>query len=629
MCNGNVGLMTYNAGTYLTSAISTSRISIRVNDSVSLGEYEWCTTCSVCQEYVIVVDSFWMERTTEPNAIPICLPINALSKQNLLDKLNLLAVKKNVATFNTLLDAMNWAQSQGIFVTNQNYPSIATNNNVLFLDAGLPASYPMGGTQWFNMSANNNIGTINGGTTFDDTAVNDPWGHLQFNGSTGYVSFSAATNIPVGGSSYSINVWFNADTLSNMGLIGWGTYANNNQSNSIKITSTGIINSWGTNQLSASTVVSTGSWHNIVATFDGTTRKLYYDGTMVASDTPTGLNVVGSSNLTIGRVDTQYFDGGVSLVQIFPGALNDTEISTSYQNFSPKYDGSCLDICPEDFFCTSPTPTPTLDTFFVPGLKQFTPACTNNCYDVIQGVFNGPTYTAITYCVDLSNGYYSTSSTVGIVWEAFTRPNRFNLYANGALSFTSGWVGTDNTYPGPWGSAGSVNTFAASSAHTFTYTPGVDYEVVVEVGPQNPSNPSSDNYSLSISCPNIPPTPTPTPTPTDTTWYCPKRQGSTGWMWFIYEREYTNFNYPFGVYNPTTKTLVGFPSSFTPPYHYYPGYMRVIIWNCYAKQFYIIDQWTTRQGSPIRNWPSNVLKELPNKTNTYVSGLFTIPPFNT
>jgi hypothetical protein len=628
-CDGNVGLMTYNAGTYLTSAISTNRISLRVSDSVNLGSYQWCATCGVCQEYVVIVDSFWMSRSTEPNSIPLCLPINALSKENLLDKLNLLAIKKGVSTFATLLDAMNWAQNQGIFVTNQNYPSIATNSNVLFLDAGLPASYPMGGTQWFNMAANNNIATINGGTTFVDTDVNDPWGHLQFNGTTGYVSFSAATNIPTGGSSYSISTWFNADTLSNMGLIGWGTYANNNESNSVKITSTGIINSWGTNQLSASTVVSTGSWHNIVATFDGTTRKLYYDGAMVASDTPTGLNVVGSSNLTIGRVDTQYFDGGVSLVQIFPNALTDTDINISYQNFSSKYDGTCLDICPQDVFCTTPTPTPTTETFFVPVIRPFTPPCENVCYDVIQQTFSGPAYTAFTYCLDLSNGYYTLTTNTGIAWEAFSRPNRFNLYVNGSLSQTSGWVGLDNTYAGPWGPAGSVNTAAASSAFTFTYNPLDSYEIIAEVGPQNPSNPSSDTFSISVACPSLPVTPTPTPTPTEGNWYCYSRLGNTGWNWYIYETEYDNFTYPKGVYDPVTKTLIDFPASWTPPYHYYPGYMRVIVWNCYSRKFFIVDQWTTRNGSPIRNWPSNQLKQLPNKTNTYVAGLFTIPPFNT
>jgi hypothetical protein len=153
----------------------------------------------------------------------------------------------------------------------------------------------------------------------------------------------------------------------------------------------------------------------------------------------------------------------------------------------------------------------------------------------------------------------------------------------------------------------------------------------VEVGPQNPSNPISDGYTFTIGCPAPPPTPTPTITPSSIAWtnYCRTNDSTTEWSWYIYEVGYGNFSYPHGTYNPSTKTLVGFPSTFTPPKWRYNGYMRVIVWNCRLQKFYIIDQWTTLNGGPTRHWPSNVLTDLPSALDTYQGNKFTVAPYNT
>jgi hypothetical protein len=57
--------------------------------------------------------------------------------------------------------------------------------------------------------------------------------------------------------------------------------------------------------------------------------------------------------------------------------------------------------------------------------------------------------------------------------------------------------------------------------------------------------------------------------------------------------------------------------------------LRVIVWNCTLQQFYILDQWTTVNRNPVRNWPSNVLTNLPTALNTYQGNKFTVAPFNT
>jgi hypothetical protein len=121
----------------------------------------------------------------------------------------------------------------------------------------------------------------------------------------------------------------------------------------------------------------------------------------------------------------------------------------------------------------------------------------------------------------------------------------------------------------------------------------------------------------------------------------------TGWKWFIWERGDNNhYNYPDGVFDPVTLTLLNFPWSsdtqyntpgtvnFTtqymnPSFYDYYGYMEVIIMNCSQNQFYIVDKWLTQYGQPRRYWPSKTLTALPPTTGTYVSGLWaTTQPYN-
>jgi hypothetical protein len=278
------------------------------------------------------------------------------------------------------------------------------------------------------------------------------------------------------------------------------------------------------------------------------------------------------------------------------------------------------------------TVTPTCDTSFIPIATEFFPTeitCENRCYDTVSNTYSGSSFTAFTHCLDLSNGYYINGTNVVITYNAYDRPNRFTLYANGSLLRTSGWVGYDNTYTGPWGGVGQVNT-AAYGTFSFNYSGGTEYEMRVDVGPWNESNPLSDSYNFTIGCPALPPTPTPTITPSNPPWqnYCKTKDSDTGWSWYMYEDGYSNFNYPHGDYDPVTKTLQMLPNVFTPPKWNYNGYMRIIVWNCRLQQFYIVDQWTTLNGGPVRRWPSNVLSNLPTAFNVYQGNKFTIAPYN-
>lgn len=90
-----------------------------------------------------------------------------------------------------------------------------------------------------------------------------------------------------------------------------------------------------------------------------------------------------------------------------------------------------------------------------------------------------------------------TSGTVNITYQTYLRPNRFTIYKNGGLLFSSGWVGEAN-YMGPWGS-----TLLTPATGTLTYTvePGQAYSIKIEAAATNIGvNEVTDSYELTVNC---------------------------------------------------------------------------------------------------------------------------------
>ena len=350
--------MAYNAGSNQDWALNTSRVSVAVNNSVNLTNLDWCPTCGVCNNYNLLIDSYFMNRTTEAAAFMLCYCTSDLSDNSLINLINRVARAKSEGPFLTLSTAMNWAITNGVFVTNQNYPQIVTSGNTLNLDAGLPSSYPKTGTVWYDLTNNpNNNGTLVNGVTYNSGSK----GYLSFNGINRYISFTTPTNIPIGNSNYTISVWFFINTISsNQGLVGWGNYGTTNQVNAFKLTTTGLSNSWGSNDLNVTTTITNGNWYNAVATFNGTTRSIWVNGVLIGSDLPIGHNVPNANNLTIGLTDTtEYYNGIISEVQIFNRGLTSNEIVSNYNALLTRYNGSDTNICVTPTYCPQLTPTPT------------------------------------------------------------------------------------------------------------------------------------------------------------------------------------------------------------------------------------------------------------------------------
>jgi hypothetical protein len=363
-------LVAYNSGGFVADALQFGTIVMDVNNTVSPGSLIWCPDYGICNQYFIITDSYTNGKTSQINSRAMGFPTTGLTDSALISSINKLAASKSSGPFTGLTGAITWAISEGYFIINQEYPSIVTSGCILNLDASLPASYPLVLNNWYDLSGNGNTGTLD-----NVTYSSSFYGNLSFVSlNSSYISFTSPSNIPSGNNNYTISTWFNPSSLGTKGLVGWGNYGTTNQVNAFRLSATGLVNSWQGNDLSVTTSLSTGTWYNAVATFNGITREIWVNGVLVGSDTPTSHNVTTTSNLTIGVTNnTEYFDGLIGEVQIFNRALSPSEISQNYNALLPRYNNTYTDPCNPAPYCT---PTPTINVTPTPTSTSVTPTPT-------------------------------------------------------------------------------------------------------------------------------------------------------------------------------------------------------------------------------------------------------------
>lgn len=509
-----IGRIAYNNGTKIASALNTDNISLAVNNSVNFSTLNWCASCGVCNEYTIITDSYFLSKTTLENVRAMCYCTNSTDLNILLSEINNIASTIFEGPFADLQSAMTWIEDNGLFITNQNYPSIVTDGNVLHLDGGLPASYPLVGTSWYDLTENSNNGVLINGVTYNSSVK----GYLVFNGSNQYVSVSGNTNIPIGNSNYTIGVWFNADTLGDKGLVGWGNYGTTNEVNEFKLTSSGLTNSWQANDLSVTTTITPGNWYYAVATFNGTTRSIYVNGSLVGSDTPTGHNVTTSSNLTIGVTNnTGYFDGDIGDFQIFDRAITPTEILQNYNSFVTRYNGTNTEICLTPIYCDN-TPTPTPNNTTTP---TTTPTQTQTGTPSSTGTTPTPT---TTQTPTPTSGSSCNCEYYGFTISALDVESSYNstVYADYFPCDGEGAVTATYTFPGAgiYTDTICVYSFSIPTPDPFLYYYSSSPEVT-KIPASNSSFEIGGFCCDIIPTPTVTPTSTSTPTPTATTTQTP------------------------------------------------------------------------------------------------------------
>jgi fibronectin type 3 domain-containing protein len=201
--------------------------------------------------------------------------------------------------------------------------------------SGLVATYGFdagSGTSVADQSGNGNTGTLTN-ATWAGAAAGKFGNALSFNGTNAYVSVADSSSLDLT-SGMTIEGWVKPNTVTGFhtmivketsGNLVYGLYAGsdtNKPQSQVTVGSPRLVDS--------STTIPTGSWSHLAATYDGTTERLYVNGTQVGSLAIAGTIATSTSPLKIGgnAIWGEWFSGLIDEVRVYNRALSASEITT-------------------------------------------------------------------------------------------------------------------------------------------------------------------------------------------------------------------------------------------------------------------------------------------------------------
>jgi len=216
-------------------------------------------------------------------------------------------------------------------------PKIVNDSSlVLCLDAANSKSYVSGSTAWNDISRRGNNGTLTNGPMFTTSGS----GAIVFDGIDDYVNINTPTT---GDTTYAI--WFKISSNNdNRRLFDASTSSFRNFS--IGYAGSGTNNVLGgydgTNQPLTTSILSIGIWYYAVAVMQTNNYKIYINGINQAlvwnlGTTGNWVNNTVNVNAIASTSAASFFNGNISLVQIYSRALTQSEITQNFNAHKSRY----------------------------------------------------------------------------------------------------------------------------------------------------------------------------------------------------------------------------------------------------------------------------------------------------
>jgi hypothetical protein len=211
----------------------------------------------------------------------------------------------------------------------------ATTSSAPPVPAGLVAAYSFdagAGSSVVDASGNGNTGTTGGGTSW---AAGKYGGALSFNGSTGRVSVPASPSLGLT-SAMTLMAWIQPTASQS----NWRTILQretdayflnaSNDTGPLRPSGGGTIGG-AVNWVTGTTASPVNAWSHVAMTYDGSTIRLYVNGTQVASTAATGAIQSSSSPLWIGGNSPygEYFQGLIDEARVYNRALTAADIQAA------------------------------------------------------------------------------------------------------------------------------------------------------------------------------------------------------------------------------------------------------------------------------------------------------------
>ncbi len=217
------------------------------------------------------------------------------------------------------------------------------------LDSGLAGYWKLDentGTTASDSSTNGNNGTLTSGPTWTTGQIGSA---VDFDGTDDYINIGTPTVLDFGSGPHTISAWAKTDIANTDQVIfssGTADCCGSEATLGFDYNLGGGFYEFQFNHSGASLLnsnipgdIQTGTWYHVVGTWDGvSTRRIYVNGVLSASDTVTSLSAEFNNNVLIGRGDTtfpQHMNGQIDEVRVYNRGLSADEVGELYRLTSP------------------------------------------------------------------------------------------------------------------------------------------------------------------------------------------------------------------------------------------------------------------------------------------------------
>jgi len=211
---------------------------------------------------------------------------------------------------------------------------------VLYQDAFFNTSYPGTGTDWFDLTSNNNDAVLNNGASYSSS----DGGIISLDGVDDYIEWNRSADYDFDSStSFTISGWFkiNSNVVNAVYLGKWGSNSTGNGSYMLWNGGSGSgrlrFSVAKNNSTAASTPTLTytlGVWNYFCGVYTtGTKLACYLNGSTKTEVNYTDVfNNPTNVNLRISKADygTSGFDGDSNIIGVYNRALTDSEVLQNY-----------------------------------------------------------------------------------------------------------------------------------------------------------------------------------------------------------------------------------------------------------------------------------------------------------
>jgi hypothetical protein len=223
-----------------------------------------------------------------------------------------------------------------------------TSNLIYHVDAALPASYPGTGQIWTDIIASR-AGTMSG-TAFTYSTAGG--GSIPFNGTNNYFSYGRGVTNGGSGVELTYNVWFRTNSIGALQTLVWDDDNQGGGDSWFMINTNGTIGtqreSDGFRPLNTNYVVTANQWTNFtfVASATAPNKRFYINGVLDTSNNISINSRASRSDLSLGAnfgvgfgiaAGGGFFNGNMSVVQIYTRALTAAEVFQNYQAFHTRH----------------------------------------------------------------------------------------------------------------------------------------------------------------------------------------------------------------------------------------------------------------------------------------------------